>query len=966
MTVTRVQPEAEELRRRLAAGVAGEVRFDPYTRALYATDASIYQIEPVGVVLPRSADDVQAVIEICRASGTSVLPRGGGTGLSGQTVNRAVVVDFSKYMHNVLEINAEERRVRTQPGITIDELNRQVRPYGLMFTPDPSTSSRANVGGAMGNNSCGAHSIIYGKTVDHVLEMEVVLSDGTRTRFQRLDGATLQAKLNGTGLEGDIYRKIHEISQRVQPEVEKRFPKILRRVGGYNLDRIGDPRSLDLTQIMVGSEGTLASVIVAKLNLVPIPRHRVLAVVHFAGIREAMEATVATLETSPAAVEHIGSIIINQAKQSLGFSRELGFIQGDPEDLLVVEFSGDDEAEVRSKLDVLEARLKREKLGYAVTRLLTPESQDPVWNMRKAGLGLMMNVKGDAKPLPFVEDTAVSPEKLPEYVTRFDEIVRRHGTTAGYYGHASVGCLHIRPLINLKTREGMDRLYAIARDVSDLVAEFEGALTGEHGDGIVRGFWNEKIFGANLVQAFREVKAAFDPAGIMNPGKIIDTPHLTENLRYGEGYRTASVPARLDFTREGGFAGAVEMCNGVGQCRKVNVGVMCPSYMATREEEHSTRGRANALRFALSGKIPVTQLSSKRMFEVLDLCLECKSCKAECPSNVDMAKIKAEFLYQYQRENGTPLRSRLIANVHRMNAVRSRFAPLSNVVTRSIPARWVLDRVVGLDATRPTPPVARQTFEQWFEGRAGRSTGSRGRVVLFHDTYMNFNYPSIGIAATRLLEALGYEVLLVKDRVCCGKPMFSKGLLDQAGKHARRNVDLLYPFAQQGTKIVGCEASCVGAMKDEWPALLGRDEPSLTVAGAVTTVDSLMTETAGDGQQQITFSGTKSRVLFFAHCHQRALLGTRTSMQALKLPPGYEVSEIAAGCCGMAGSFGYEKEHVALSKACGEDRLFPAIRALSPDTEIAVTGISCREQIQFETGRTPRHLVEVLADALPT
>lgn len=932
---------------------------------MYATDASIYQIEPIGVVLPRNADDVQAVVEACRTTGTPVLPRGGGTSLSGQTVNRAVVMDFSKYMHNVLEVNPDEKWVRTQPGITIDELNRQLRPHGLMFTPDPSTSSRANVGGAMGNNSCGAHSIIYGKTVDHVLEMDVVLSDGTRTHFRRLEGATLNAKLAGSGLESDIYRRVRDISQSARAEVERRFPKILRRVGGYNLDRTNNPDSLDLTQLMVGSEGTLAAVTAAKLNVVPIPKHRGLAVVHFTNIREAMEATVATLETHPDAVEHIGSIIINQARQSLGFARELGFIQGTPEDLLVVEFGGDEEGQVEAKLDELEARLKREQLGYAVTRLLSPESQAPVWNMRKAGLGLMMNVKGDAKPLPFVEDTAVSPEKLPEYVARFDEIVKSHGTTAGYYGHASVGCLHIRPLVNLKTREGMDRLYAIARDVSDLVAEFEGALTGEHGDGIVRGFWNEKMFGPKLVQAFREVKAAFDPAGIMNPGKIVDTPHLTENLRYGEAYQTAQIEERLDFSQEGGFAGAVEKCNGVGQCRKLNAGAMCPSYMATREEQHTTRGRANTLRFALSGKLPLEQLGAKRMYEVLDLCLECKSCKAECPSNVDMAKIKAEFLYQYQRKNGVPLRTRLIANVHRANAVQSRFAPVANAVAHSAPARWLLDRAVGLEASRPTPAVVRHTFEKWFDRHSRQGTGARGEIVLFHDTYMNFNYPNIGIAATRLLEALGYEVALVRDRVCCGKPMFSKGLLDEAAVHARRNVDLLYPLAQRGLKIVGCEASCVGSMKDEWPSLLGRDERSLAVADAVTTVDALLADSLDDGGQQIAFSSVNKRVQLFAHCHQRALLGANASIQALNLPPGYEASELNAGCCGMAGSFGYEKEHVAVSKACGEDRLFPAIRATSPDTEIAVTGISCREQIRFETGRTPRHLVEILADALP-
>ena len=962
---TAVQSDSAQLQHELSSAVDGEVRFDPYSRALYSTDASIYQIEPVGVVIPSHAADVQAVIETCNRNGVAVLPRGGGTGLSGQTVNHAVVIDFSKYMHEILEINPEEHWVRTQPGITLDELNRQIRSHGLMFTPDPSTSSRANVGGAMGNNSCGSHSIIYGKTVDHVLEMDVTLSDGSQTVFKNVEGGALEAKLALSGLEGEIYRGVRDISARSADLVEARFPKILRRVGGYNIDRTNSGTAINLSELMVGSEGTLAAFTAAKLNLVPIPKHKVMGVIHFNGLIEAMEATVATLNDSPAAVEHIGSMIINQARQSLGFARSLDFLQGDPSDILVVEFSGDDEDEAKSKLDHLEARLQREKLGFAFTKLYDRSAQARVLAMRQAGLGLMMNVPGDSKPLPFVEDTAVSPERLPEYVARFDEVVKKHGTEAGYYGHASVGCLHVRPLINIKTSDGVQKLHDIASDIADLVKEFEGSMTGEHGDGIVRGYWTEKMFGPELTESFRDVKRTFDPKGILNPGKIFDTPDIKENLRFGPEYKVETIETRLDFTEEEGFAAAIEKCNGVGACRKLNAGAMCPSYMATHEEEHTTRGRANALRAAMSGKLPVKSFANDQLKQILDLCIECKSCKSECPSNVDMAKIKYEFMYQYYKSHRVPLRSRLVGDIHRLNALAAPIAPLVNAVNRAAPTRWLLEKTIKISAERPMPLIVRNTFQKWFRKHRPNTTGSRGEVILFHDTFMNFNHPSVGIAATHLLEALGYSVTILKARKCCSRPLITKGLLDQAGENTRHNVDLMHPYVERGVKIVGCEASCVSAMTDDWPALLGNDPKAKAVAATVTTVEELIVEAQNDGGQQIDWSNAGKEVQFFGHCHQRALSGTSESVAALNLPPNFHTSEISAGCCGMAGSFGYESEHIDIAIQMGEDRLFPAVRAAASNVEVATTGISCREQIGFNTPKTSRHIVEILADALP-
>jgi Fe-S oxidoreductase len=702
----------------------------------------------------------------------------------------------------------------------------------------------------------------------------------------------------------------------------------------------------------------------AKLNIEPIPKFKGLAVLHFTDIIAAMEATVATLELNPAAVEHMGDMIISQARKSLGFARNLTFLEGEPTDILVIEMTGDSEAEVESKLDQLDERMKTGGRPYATTRLMTAPQQAQVWAMRQAGLGLMMNIPGSAKPLPFVEDTAVSPEKLPEYVKRFDEIVRSNGTTAGYYGHASVGCLHIRPVIDLKTPEGIQRMNSIADEISDLVLEFGGALSGEHGDGIVRGAWADKMFGPDLVQHFRDVKGAFDPNGVMNPGKIFDTPDIKDNLRYGENYRTKEITTRLDFRLEGGFAAAIEKCNGVGACRKVNAGAMCPSYMATREEKHTTRGRANALRGMLSGSLPMEGFASDKLMDVLDLCLGCKSCKSECPSNVDMAKIKYEYLYQYYKGKKVPLSSRLVADIHRISAMSAPLAPIANVVTRSFPVRLLFEKVAGFDRSRPSPKVVRNTFQKWFDKHTPDSTRTRGKVVLFHDTFMNFNHPSIGISATHLLEALGFEVVMLKDRKCCGRPMISKGLLDQAGDNARFNVDLLHPYVEDGVKIVGCEASCVSAMSDDWPDLLGGDAKAKEVAKAVVTIEDLLVETNGDDGQQIKWSEVEKQVNFFGHCHQRALTGTSNSVAALNLPPGFEATEISAGCCGMAGSFGYEKQHLDVATAAGEDRLFPAIRSAGSDVEIATSGVSCREQIGFNTERESRHVVEILADAL--
>ncbi len=956
--------EGEELAQELRKRVSGEVRFDAYSRLLYSTDASIYQMDPVGVVIPRNSEDVLAVMEVAAQNRVPVLPRCGGTSLAGQTVNHAIVMDFSKYMHQVLEINEEERWARVQPGIVLDILNRQLSSMRLQYAPDPTTSNRACVGGGIGNNTCGSHSVIYGKTVDHIQEVSVVLTDGSQARFGPLDADELQRKMAATSFEGQVYRDVMRIAEENRDEVAARYPKIMRRVSGYNLDEplnVGAGNPFNMARMVVGSEGTFCVVTEAKVNLVPVPPKKGLAVLHFQDMVRSCEATWEILKHKPDTIELIGRMILDRCRESLGFNRLLAPIEGEPDALLVVEFSGESDAEVANKIEKLKNDMVRRDLAYACVQLTEPRDQSNIWALRAAGLGLLMSTRGDSKPLPYVEDTAVDPEHLGEFIARFDQIVKAHDTQAGYYGHASVGCMHIRPLVNLKTPEGIRRMVSIASDISDLVLEYGGSLSGEHGDGIVRGVWTEKMFGPTIYKAFQDLKQTFDPAGIMNPGKIIDTPPMTENLRFGTGYATDPLQTTLDFSADEGYAGAVEMCNGMGACRKMT-GSMCPSYMATREEEHSTRGRANLLRAVLSGTLPEDTMASKRLHDALDLCLECKACKAECQTGVDMAKLKYEFLDHFQRSHGVPVRSRLFANIRRLSSLASKLGPFSNIAVNNPLARLFLHRVVGIHPSRSLPPQASQTFPRWFRSRPTTREKAAKQVVLFNDTFMNYNYPQVGKAAVAILEQAGYSVTLA-DSLCCGRPMISKGLLYQAASNARRNVEQLYSYAEQGIPIVGCEPSCLLTLKDEYPDL-ARDDKAKAVAEDSYMIDEFLMLLHEKGELELSFSDLEKNVVFHGHCHQKALVGTRHSMELLRLPPGYNVEEINAGCCGMAGSFGYEAEHYDVSMDIGRLQLFPAVAAKDSGWEVAVMGVSCRQQIEHGTGRRSRHVVEVLQDAL--
>lgn len=954
-----------DLAQQLKANLEGEVRFDHISRLLYSTDASIYQIEPLGVVLPKSRQDILTTLQLCVEHKVPLIARGGGTSQTGACLGRGVILDCSKYLTTVHEINLDEGWARVAPGVVPDELNAQLQPHGLMFPVDVSPANRANIGGMAGTNAGGSRSLVYGKMIDNVLSMEVVLTDGRVIQANELTDTALAAKLRSNDLEGSAYRTLQQVAQTHRAEIEQRYPKIQRRVGGYNLDEFIKPQPFNLAKLLVGSEGTLAVTLETQIKLIPRPKRTALAIVHFQSVNEALEATPLILTHGPSQVELMDKVLLDMTRQQMQYARRMSFVQGDPGALLSVEMFADTEGELKSKLDHLEQSLARARCGYAVIQALNPAMQVDILAVRKAGLGLLLGMKGDRKPIAFVEDTAVPPERLAEYIRRFDEVVRSHDTSAAYYAHASVGLLHIRPLIDLKRTDDVERMRSIAHAVTDLVLEYGGAISGEHGDGLSRSEFNAKIFGPTLYQAFQDIKQTFDPQGILNPGKIINAQTMVENLRFagrsGRGYTSRPVKTYFSFAKEGGFDRAIEMCNGNGECRKRLSGTMCPSYMVTNEELHSTRGRANLLRSALNGDLPAEALTGQEMYEALDLCLECKGCKADCPSNVDMAKLKYEFLAHYHARHGTPMRARLFGNIAVFSRLGSALAPLSNWLAGSGLARWTLDRFMGIDARRRLPPFTRHTFEQWFNRRPARTSASRPQVALFNDTFLNYNYPEIGRAAVRVLEALGYEVILAEKK-CCGRPMISKGLIEQAASHAEWNVKALTRYAQAGIPVVGIEPSCLLTLRDEYPDLV-EGKPAETVAQNAFLFEEFVLQALEKDPTRLALKPATRPILFHGHCHQKSLVGSAPSLRVLRAIPGAQVTEVDSGCCGMAGSFGYEKEHYELSLAVGGRRLFPAIQKAT-DSEIVAAGVSCRQQILHATGRHARHLAEVLADAL--
>ncbi|SEF85771.1 FAD/FMN-containing dehydrogenase [Nonomuraea solani] len=939
--------------RTLAALLAGDVRDDPYTRHLYSSDASMYAIEPLAVAFPRHADDVQALVAACGELGVPVLPRGAGTSLAGQTVGAAVIVDFSRHMNRILEIDG--RTAVVQPGVVQDQLNRAARKHGLMFGPDTSTSNRATIGGMIGNNSAGSHSVLYGSTIDHVEALRVVLADATTPDLATDPHLTSQI--------GEILRGV-DLSG---------FPRFWRHSGGYRLDAAAGGFTangftaddstangftaggstagggLDLTKLIVGSEGTLAVVTEATVRLVDRPRAKAIAVGHFTSTPAAIAATADALGFGAASVELLDKAILDLSRQRVDYARLGDILEGDPEALLFVEFFGDEPSEVADRVDKLAATWKANGHGYHTLRAVTAEQQTAVLKVRKAGLGLLMaSSVGSRRPLAFVEDTAVPPERLLPYVEEFAGILDRHGLRAGFYGHCSVGCLHIRPFVDLRAPGGIGTMRAVAEEIAELAARHGGVNSSEHGDGLARSEFNRRLFGDEIYEAMRQVKRVFDPRGLLNPGKIVDAPPMTDHLRDPAAPEPRPLATTLSFA--GGMHAAADRCMNVGVCRKDDSGVMCPSYMATREEEHSTRGRANALVLALSSPDPRQALGDERLHGILDLCLECKACQSECPLGVDMASLKSEFLHQYQQTHGVPLRSKLFGAIRTLNRLGSATAPLSNRLAGL--ARGPL----GLSRRRPLPRFHRDNLLRW---HARRPAATGKEIILLADSFTTFSEPAIGRAAIELLERAGHRVRLAAEG-CCGRSSISKGLLDRARTMAAEMVGRL---AASDAPIVGLEPSCLLTLKDEYAALLPGDPRVAAVAARARLVPEVLTEAIDDGSLVLGDALSGREILLHGHCHEKAVTGTAATRALLNRIPGAEVTEVDAGCCGMAGSFGFESEHYDLSMKIGGLRLFPAIAASSPDTLLAATGVSCRQQIAHGAGRTARHPVELVFEA---
>jgi FAD/FMN-containing dehydrogenase/Fe-S oxidoreductase len=946
------------LRKDLQTHTTGEVRFDRISRALYSTDASVYQIEPRGVVVPRSRDDLIQIVRICAQHGCSLTMRGGGTSQGGQAIGPGLIVDTSKYLNRLLELNAGERWARVEPGMVLDELNAQLKPQGLRFAPDISTASRATIGGMMANNSSGARSVLYGKTIDHVLEQDVVLSDGSVSRFRPLSREELDAKCAGDDLEATCYRVVRRMAEEHAAEVERRFPKVLRRVGGYNLDEFVKPdRPFNLAKLMVGSEGTLGVVLESKINLVPLPAAKAVLAIQFRELLEALQATPLILRHRPSAIEVMDKFILDHTRQSAQLDAlRNSFIEGDPGGLLCVEFYADRQEELPPRLQALERELREQGLGYRYHHALDLPGQARIWTLREAALGLSMAMKQEAKSLSFVEDTAVAPEKLREYIEKFLELIGRHGTTAGVYAHASVGCLHVRPVVNLKTEDGVRKFEAIANEVADLVLEYGGALSGEHGDGLVRSPFMEKMFGPVLYEAFRSIKRTFDPQGIFNPGKIVDASPITANLRYGAGYHTPTPVTYFDYSEYGGMGGAVDMCSGLGACRKTLDGTMCPSYMATHDEADSTRGRANVLRLAMAGRIGEAGLGDAGVYEVLDLCLECRACKAECPVGVDMARFKSEFLADYWSRHGVSRHARVLGNARNLAKWGSAVAPLANWMMNSKAGKRAGEKWLGIDRRRALPAFAPRTLE-----RMAPRWDDRCDAVVFSDTFTNFYEPEIGMAAIDVLRAAGVRTGLAPHE-CCGRPQISKGLLADARTLAERNATALHPHAAAGRKIVFCEPSCLSAMREDAPSLLRGEarEKARTVAAACV----LFEELAQTIVTKLTLKPGPSEILLHGHCHQKSMGLVAPARSLLAGIPGSTVVDLDAGCCGMAGSFGYAAEHFDVSRAIGERKLLPAVRRKKPGAVVVAAGTSCRHQVQDFTGERAVHPAVLLRSLL--
>ena len=962
----------------MSTELEGELYYDRTMRILYATDASAYREMPLAVAIPRSVDDIKKLIAFAHVEKTSLIPRTAGTSLAGQVVGNGIIVDVSKYFTRILELNAEEKWVRVQPGVIRDELNIFLKPHGLFFGPETSTANRAMIGGMVGNNSCGSNSIVYRSTREHLLEVKTLLSDGSEASFNSVELDDFHHKCEGITLEANIYKTVRGLLSNYDNQVEIRneFPKktVERRNTGYAIDMLlesapftaGGP-DFNFCQLIAGSEGTLAFITEIKLNLVPLPpRETGLLCIHFNTIDEALRANLIAVKYNPSASELIDHYILECTKDNIEQRKNRFFVQGDPGAILVIEFSRTNKQEVIDVAKQVEADMRAEKLGYHFP-LLSGEDTKKIWTLRKAGLGLLSNLPGDSKAVPVIEDTAVDVQDLPAYIRDFNEILKKHGLYSVHYAHAGSGEIHLRPIINLKTEEGNRLFRTIAEEIATLVKKYNGSLSGEHGDGRLRGEFIHQMVGDKNYKVLQKIKRTWDPENIFNPNKIVDTPSMNTMLRYTPGQKTPSFNTVFRFYDQDVLQHA-EQCNGSGDCRKTQLsgGTMCPSFMATRNEKDTTRARANILREFLTNSDKLNRFDHEEILDVMDLCLSCKACKSECPSNVDVAKLKAEFLQHYYDANGVPFRSRLIANYSSSSRLGAIVPGLYNFLMTSRGLSRLVKRISGFAPDRSMPTLYKTTLQRWYKNKRSNNGKAGKRVYLFCDEFTNYNDTEIGIKTILLLEELGYEVI-IPNHIESGRAWLSKGLVREAKKIANKNIALLAPLISEETPLIGIEPSAILTFRDEYVDLSTDDqfEMAKKLAKNVYLVDEFLAMEIEKGNiSKTAFTTEEKLVKLHGHCQQKALSSVVPSVKILTLPENYHVEVIPSGCCGMAGSFGYEREHYDLSMQIGELVLFPTVRSVDEHTLIAAPGTSCRHQIKDGTGRKALHTVEILYDAL--
>jgi FAD/FMN-containing dehydrogenase/Fe-S oxidoreductase len=963
----------------LSARLEGDLFTDEKTRILYATDASAYREMPLAVAIPQSEEDLKKLIAFARENQTSLIPRTAGTSLAGQVVGKGIVVDVSRHFTKIIEFNREESWVRVQPGVIRDELNLFLKPHGLLFGPETSTANRAMIGGMVGNNSCGSNSVVYGSTRDHITEIKALLSDGSEACFHPVDLETFHKKCEGGNLESNMYKTIRSLLGNYdnQQGIRKEFPRksIERRNTGYALDILVDMApftaggpDFNFCKLIAGSEGTLAFITEIKLHLIPLPpKETGLLCVHFNSIDESLRANLVALKYKPSASELIDRYILECTKDNIEQNKNRFFVQGDPGAILVIEFKRNSREEIEKIVTPLVADLKTAGLGYYFP-LLYGEDTNKIWSLRKAGLGLLGNMPGDKKPVPVVEDTAVDVHDLPAYIAEFNQLLAKHDLHAVHYAHAGSGEIHLRPIINLKTAEGNSMFRTIATEIAGLVKKYQGSLSGEHGDGRLRGEFIKQMVGEHNYELFKAVKNSWDPLHIFNPNKIVDTPPMNTMLRYSPGQKTPVFNTVFRFYNQDILQHA-EQCNGAGDCRKTQLsgGTMCPSYMATKNEKDTTRARANILREFLTNSEKLNRFDHQEIYEVMDLCLSCKGCKSECPSNVDVAKLKAEFLQQYHDVHGIPFRSRLIANFNKSSQIGSLAPGLYNfLMTNSFTSR-LIKRISGFAPDRSMPELSKLSLRKWYiKNSKGKSKNSKRTVYLFCDEFTNYNDAEIGEKAILLLEKLGYEVVIPQHEES-GRAWLSKGLLREAKKIANKNIGLLKDLVNKENPLLGIEPSAILTFRDEYMDLADDDQfaAAKELSKNVFLIDEFIAAEIKAGRLDKHLFTKEARLIkLHGHCQQKALSSVSHSVTMLSFPENYRVETIPSGCCGMAGSFGYEKEHYALSMQIGELVLLPAVRQQPDEVIIAAPGTSCRHQIKDGSGKKAKHPVEILYDAL--